>query len=355
MEFWTSTTAAPRRAADFATRAQACGWDGMGIVDSQNLSGDPYVCLALAAAATETLGLQTSVTNPVTRHAAVTASSALTVQTLSAGRMTLGIGRGDSALAHLGRAPARLDWFENYLANVQAYLSGDAVPFAATGIYDAVAAPVANLHLADAPSSSSIQWSTNTPKVPVEVAATGAKVIGIAARHADRIVFALGADPKRLSWGIEMARRAAADAGRDRVSLKFGAYVNVVCHDDLGIAREMGRASTGLFARFSVMHGTVSGPADEAQTRVFRNIHSTYDMNAHARAGGQQTKALTDAFMDSYAIIGSVDHCIARLEQIAELGIDKFVVTGPNFAARSPEALLAATRLTEAVIPRLRA
>ncbi len=355
MEFWTSTTAAPRRAGDFAKQAQECGWDGIGIVDSQNLSGDPYVCLAQAATTTQTLGLQTSVTNPVTRHAAVTASSALTVQALSAGRMVLGIGRGDSALAHLGRAPARLTWFENYLANVQAYLRGDEVPFAATGISDAVSAPVENLHLADAPMTSSIRWATNVPKVPVEVAATGAKVIGIAARHADRIVFALGADPKRLRWGIDTARRAAADAGRDPDSLKFGAYVNVVCHDDLGIAREMGRASTSLFARFSVMHGKVSGPADEAQTKVFRDIHSTYDMNAHAQVGGQQTKALTDAFMDSFAIIGSIDHCTKQLEEIAELGIDKLVVTGPNFAARAPDALLAATRFTDEVIPRLRA
>ena len=41
--------------------------------------------------------------------------------------MVLGIGRGDSALAHLGRAPARLAWFERYLANLQAYLRGDAI------------------------------------------------------------------------------------------------------------------------------------------------------------------------------------------------------------------------------------
>ncbi|MYB35823.1 MAG: LLM class flavin-dependent oxidoreductase [Gammaproteobacteria bacterium] len=115
MEFWTATVAAPGRSAAFAQEAEARGWDGMLVVDSQNLSGDPYVCLALAATATERLGLETSVTNPVTRHAAVTASSALSVQRLSKGRMVLGIGRGDSALAHLGRAPARLGWFERYL------------------------------------------------------------------------------------------------------------------------------------------------------------------------------------------------------------------------------------------------
>ena len=114
MEFWTPTFATPALSADFARRAEAVGWDGMLVVDSQNLWGDPYVCLALAGAAAGRLGLATSVTNPVTRYPAVTASSALSLQGSSGGRMVLGIGRGDSALAHLGRAPARLAWFEHY-------------------------------------------------------------------------------------------------------------------------------------------------------------------------------------------------------------------------------------------------
>ena len=134
MEFWTATVAAPGRSLAFAQEAEARGWDGMLVVDSQNLSGDPYVCLALAATATERLGLETSVTNPVTRHAAVTASSELSVQRLSKGRMVLGIGRGDSALAHLGRAPARLGWFERYLATLQAYLRGEELDGAATHV-----------------------------------------------------------------------------------------------------------------------------------------------------------------------------------------------------------------------------
>ena len=354
MQFWTSTVAAPTRAAAFAKQAEAEGWDGIGVVDSQNLSGDPYVYLALGATATETLGLQTSVTNPVTRHAAVTASGAMSVQRLCGGRMVLGIGRGDSALAHLGRAPARLAWFERYLANLQAYLRGDAIPFSAAGISDDVAPPVANLGLADAPSSSSIHWAANVAKVPVEVAATGERVIGIAARHADRILFALGAIPERLEWGIATARRAAAEAGRNPDELQFGAYVNVVCHDDLAVARKLAQASTSLFARFSVMHGKVAGPVNESQAKVLHRIYSTYDMNAHAHPGGKQTAALTDDFMDSYAILGGAEQCAARLQALAALGIDKFAVTGPNFTAQSAQAQEAAARFTQEVLPALR-
>ena len=353
MKFWTSTVAAPTRSAAFAKQAEAEGWDGMLVVDSQNLSGDPYVCLGLGATASDRLGLATSVTNPVTRHPAVTASSALTLQRLSGGRMVLGIGRGDSALAHLGRAPARLGWFENYLVNLQAYLRGEEVAFADAQIADEAAPPAERLGLAHGPATSAIQWIGDGPKVPVEVAATGPKVIGIAARQAERVMLAVGADPKRVAWGIDTAREAARIAGRDLDSLHFGAYVNLVCHDDPAVGRELGRASTGLFARFSVMYGEISGPADEHQQEVFRNLHDRYDMSAHGQQGGQQTTALTEEFIDGYAIVGGPDHCAARLEMLVELGIDKFAITGPNFAAREPEAQAAARRFTDEVLPRL--
>ena len=214
-EFWTSTVAAPGRSSRFAAAAEAAGWTGMGVVDSQNLSGDPYISLALAATGSNRLKLATSVTNPVTRHPAVTACSALSVQRLSKGRMVLGIGRGDSALAHLGRAPAKLDTFERYLDNLQRYLRGEPVSFEATGIPDEAAGLVAGLGLADAPDSSTIEWIGDTPKVPVEVAATGPKVIAIAARHAERVNLAVGANPARIAWGISTAKDAARAAGRD--------------------------------------------------------------------------------------------------------------------------------------------
>jgi hypothetical protein len=52
IEFWTGGHGLPRTAAVRARRLEAEGWTGMGVVDSQCLSGDPFVALAMAAAAT---------------------------------------------------------------------------------------------------------------------------------------------------------------------------------------------------------------------------------------------------------------------------------------------------------------
>jgi alkanesulfonate monooxygenase SsuD/methylene tetrahydromethanopterin reductase-like flavin-dependent oxidoreductase (luciferase family) len=159
MELWTSGAAAPRGILRVAQDVEAKGWDGLSVVDSQNLSGDPFVALALAATVTQRLKLGTGVTNSITRNAAVLATAIASVHSVSRGRAVLGIGRGDSALAHLGRAPARLDQFERFLRHLQAYLSGQGVPFdEIVDIPLALAPPLAELHLAEAPADSRIAW-----------------------------------------------------------------------------------------------------------------------------------------------------------------------------------------------------
>ena len=351
MQLWTLGVASPRGTAAYAKQAEQAGWQGMLVVDSQNLSGDSYVALAMAAIATTSLGLGTGVTNNATRHPAVTAAAIASVQKISEGRACLGIGRGDSALAHLGNAPARLRPFERYVETLQNYLNGQPVSFADSAVDRTVAPPVTDLGLADTPDASRIQWLGGDPKVPVEVAATGPRVIGIGARHAERVMFTLGADPERLQWGIETAREAATAHGRDPDTLAFGAYVNVACHPDRATARNLVRGGLTTFARFSIMHGDISGPVDEAQAKVLGELHDRYDMNKHTRADSRQAEVLTDEFIDRYAIVGNADEVLEKLAALQALGLDKLAVSGPTVMAKAPEAIDAIEHLNREVLP----
>lgn len=355
LSFFALTVASPRRAGDFAERAERLGWDGMAVVDSQNLSGDVYVALAAAASRTERLGLATAVTNPVTRHPAVTASAIASVNALSNGRATLGIGRGDSSLAHLGRAPASVKVFASYLDALQSYLRGDPVPFEELAFHERLAPDVSSLGLADTAEASRIAWLPDSrPKVEVEVAATGPKVIGLAARKVERVMFALGADPDRIAWGIQVAREARKEAGLDPQALRFGTYANVVCHPDVAIARELVSGGLTTFARFQVMHGVVSGPVADEQRRVLDDLHDRYDMKHHTQSGSPQTQSLTPEFIDRYAIVGPAQHCEARLRALAGLGIERVVVIGPSAGSDRGEARRAESLLVEEVLPALR-
>ncbi|MGZ6969561.1 MAG: LLM class flavin-dependent oxidoreductase, partial [Acidimicrobiia bacterium] len=100
MELWTMRIPETGTTVVQAERAERAGWDGITFTDSQNLVGDPFVGIALAAAATERLRFATGVTNAFTRHPAALANVAATVQEATGGRFVLGIGRGDTALFH---------------------------------------------------------------------------------------------------------------------------------------------------------------------------------------------------------------------------------------------------------------
>lgn len=359
MEIWTSGVASPRASARTARALEEAGWDGFMVVDSQNLSGDPYVALAMAATATTRIGLGTGVTNTVTRHASVTACSIASVDRVSNGRAVLGIGRGDSALAHLGRAPARLGPFARYLGQLQTYLRGEAVPFDAIDIPTDVAPPMSELELADAPPSSRIAWIAQGleggRKVPVEVAASGPRVIAAAALHADRVMFALGADEERIAWGIETARKARRDAGLDPDAVAFGAYINCGCHPDVERARGLVKGGLTTFARFSVMHGKASGPVSDSDRAVLHDLRNSYDMKAHTQADSRQAGVLTPAFIDRFAIAGSPDHCIDRLRRLARLGLDKVSLSGGMRGASAEDAAVSMQLLARDVLPGVRA
>lgn len=352
LEFWTVRLALPGTIARAARRSEDEGWRGLALGDSQSIAADPYVELALAASATSTLGLATAVTNPVTRHPAVTATAIATVQAESGGRAVLGIGRGDSALAHIGMAPAPVAMFERYVAQVQGYLRGEEVPFDELPEHRTAE----TLHMAGSPASSSLRWlPEGLAKVPVDVMATGPLVIGAAARVADRVTFTVGADPVRLRWAMGTHAAARQEAGLAPTRTRPGVFLPIVVHEDRATARQLISGAVGSLARFSVMHGTVTGPVSVAQRRSLEAVHSSYDMNSHFRDGSPQSMALTDAVIDSFGIAGPVPYCIDRLAEIAALGVGR-VVIAPGAAASGGrrDALRAARRqLVDHVLPAL--
>jgi 5,10-methylenetetrahydromethanopterin reductase len=343
LEIWSAGAGSPGRIGEMARRLEEEGWDGLALVDSQNLAPDPYVLLGLAAASTSRLGLATGVTNPLTRHPAAAATAAATVHAASGGRFVLGIGRGDSALAHLGLAPASPSAFEAYLSRLQGYLCGDEVPFADVG-----AAPLSTLGLAGAPSASRIHWiASAASKVPVDVAATGPRVIGVAARHGDRVTFAVGASVERLRWAMEVCFSSRAD-------VPVGAYVPVVVNPSRDAARELIRGGVASFARFSVMHGQVVGPADQDSREALAEVHDAYDMNRHFTHGSPQSRGLSPDVIDQFGVAGPASYCVDRLSELIELGLTKLVLLGGGIGMDRDGYRLSRQLLAEEVLPKLR-
>lgn len=333
VELWTTRVADVHRAEDVARRAEAAGWDGITLTDSQNLAPDPFVAATLAARATGSLRFATGVTNAHTRHPAALATVAASVGEVSGGRFVLGIGRGDTALFHLGLQPMKVADFTARLTDLQHYLAGETV--------DCDGHP------------SRIRWlrRATAPKVPLDVAASGPRVIALAAGLAERITFAVGADPERIAWAIGVARKAAADAGRGEAELSFGAYVNVGCHPDAATARSLIAGGVAAFAHFSAMAGSTGEGLGERDRDVVAEVGRRYDSNEHLRNDARHNEALDADFVDRFAVVGPPERCIGRLEELVALGISRLVLTGPGLGAGGDDAREANRLLTREILP----
>ncbi len=266
---------------------------------------------------------------------AVTAAAIATVQIASGGRAVLGIGRGDSSLAHIGREPEAVAAFERYVTVVQQYLRGETAD------------------LGDGIESRS-EWigSTGGPKVPVDVAATGPRVIGIGARLAERVTFAVGAEPERVAGAIATARRARDEAGLDPMGVSLGAYVNVVAHPDVARARELVRGGLGSFAHFSGMRGAPAGAGRDAE--VFRRLGVGYDLAGHGKTAAAHQEAMPDEFVERFGVVGPSAECARRLGALVDLGLDRLVVIGGSRDADAGELIAANGRFMDEVAPVLR-
>lgn len=354
LEFWRAGGSGDSTAIAAAPAVEAEGWDGQVFMDSQSLARDPYALMAGWAMRTERIQLATGVTNPLTRHPAVTAAAIATIHELSGGRAALGIGRGDSALAYLGFAPARLPAFARALQDLQNLLSGDEVAFGAS-TPGGEAPALETLSLGDRPAASRLKWlPPGLPKVPLDVAATGPKVIEMSARLAERVTFSVGAIPERVGWAIETGRAARAAAGLPQAGVSWGAQIIVICHLDRTAALEMAASAVPPLARFQVIQGAVAGPASADDAANLEGVRRGYDMTKHDKSMATSKligAALTPEFLDRFAIAGPPEHCAERLVQLARCGLERVVVVGPGFYPDGDDGRL----FSRAVMPAVRA
>ena len=322
----------PQHSASMAKSAEQLGFASVVYADTQCLTPEVWSQLMRVAEATDRIEIGTGVTNPVSRDPAVTASAALGLQVASEGRVVLGIGRGDSSMAKIGRRPASPADFETYVAQLRAYLDGEEV--------DREGHP------------SRIEWldTCDVPHVPIEIAATGPNVIDLAARRADHICFAVGADPERIEASRARARSAAEAAGRDPDSLRYGAFVNCVVNPDRAVAREAIRGGLSVFAHFSGFHGMDIESLPEHARDAARKLRAGYDMAKHASSTGTHAQALDAEFIHRFGIAGPVDEVIERFQALAATGIDFVrIVPGsrdmpPDVGARSIQGIAEAVR-----------
>ena len=155
--------------------------------------------------------------------------------------------------------------------------------------------------------------------MPLDVAASGPKVIGMSAPLAERITFSVGAIPERLQWAVDAARAARSEHALTDAGISYGAQIIVVCHPNLDEMLPLAASFVAPLARFQVIQGAAAGPESADDELNLAAIRNGYDMTKHGAVSSREKiigPALTSEFVQRFAIVGPPDHCAERSLQL---------------------------------------
>ena len=289
-----------------ARHAEELGYGRVGVWDSPALYREPWVTLAAIAAATTRISIGTWVTNPLTRHPVVTASAAATLDDLAPGRVVLGIGTGDSGVYGLGGSASPLAYLAGYVTAVRDLLTTGAAQWQGMRL--------------------TLPWAGGR-RIPILVAAHGAKALRTAATVGDGAILGLGIDAATVT----RCRAAVADAldpvGRDLADFPIWWTAPWYVDDDGDAARDAALWHVASLAHHITRRGVTGKfiPAEFAPGIL--DLGARYDLGTHGSPSAEQKRAYGD---------------LARSLGIADYLLDRFTISGTPAEAAGRVARLAA-------------
>lgn len=288
------------------------GYDALWLGDSQLIWRELYVLLGAAATVTSRVTLGVGVTNPVTRHPAVTASAAMTLQELSGGRGILGVGLGHTSTATMGYPRATRKQLSDYVNTVRRLCRGEEVPTEHGPIRLAYTSP--------------------TLAPPMIIAASGPNMLRLAGEIGDGVVIA-------GQMGHPEVRRLALEqiaAGRGAGEKPF-----LVC---AGVAAcvSTNRQEALDAVRSHVAQGLMSPLArlSPAAAEARQTLASSYDTYEHMHPTARHARVVPDAIVPEFALAGTPDDCVRQAESMFEAGIEEITIRPYALPGRSRLAMI---------------
>lgn len=284
---------------------QDLGYDNL-LVGDERLNHNTYSLLTLAARNSTSLGLGPGVTNPYTRHPAMTAAAAATLDRVSDGRARLGFGGGSGiALDPLGYDQEDpVGTLSDAIQTVDRLLDGETVTldrpeFSLDGA-DLDVAPVSD--------------------VPVYVAGRGPHMLGLGGFRGDGVLAGAGlASVEGMEYARENVREGAEKAGRSM------GEVDLVCWAFLSVADDRETALDGVNPLVGRIVDKTPLPALEAigidpdlAERV-KHIDELPDRSAE-----ELREAIPRSVTEQFAIAGTPDECRTHVARLRESGVDHF-------------------------------
>jgi 5,10-methylenetetrahydromethanopterin reductase len=323
--------------AALAARAEALGYDDVWLAD-ERFFREVYGTLALFAGRTSRVRLGPCVTDPYSRHPALTAMAIATLDEIAGGRAVLGIGAGVSGLAELGIDSSRsatairegIELIRGLLAGERVTVKGQQVSF----------------------HDGRLDWTPARADIPIYVASQRAAGCRVAGHLADGAIMQGALAEPLVRFLRETVHGAAREAGRDPARVELVARLNACVHDDRAAARDVMRPtivrSLAAQRRDFFTFVTAGLRVPESLAGKLRGLPYTHDP-APLRALAPE---IPDEFVDACTLTGPPAVVAAEVARLARAGIGQAMIYPLAVPGGDPEATV--ERFQREVMPRVR-
>jgi probable F420-dependent oxidoreductase len=288
-----------------ARLAEDLGYDG---IVTEETKDDPLIVLALAAQATQRIGLATGVAIAFPRAPAVTALAAWTLARLSKGRFTLGL--GSQVKGHIERRYGMAwtppgPWMRDYVGALRAIWAcwqegGTKLHYESTHYTLSLMVPL----FAPPPIEH--------PDIPVQLAAVNPFMCQIAGEVADGIRAHPVCTPSYIKdVMLPAAQKGAAKTGRDFSRFEIAAMPLIATAPDRA---ELEARIHDVRARIAFYASTPTYLI-AFESQGYGEVARTLQGYSRAQRWEEMPGFISDEMLDHYAVIGTHDEIADKLNQ----------------------------------------
>lgn len=290
----------------YAIQAERLGFRYLWITDHFT-NRNVYTTLAIVANYTEKISIGPGVTNPYLTHPAVTAQAVASLDEIAAGRVVCGLGVGDkSTLASIGvEQKSPIVYVREAVAIIRGLTSGKGAKL------DGAAFKASEAKLFFAPKG----------RIPIYIGAQGPKMLALAGEIGDGVLIN-ASHPEDIRLAVDSLKSGLHRSGRPESEVDIAAYTS------FSVGEDYEQASN---AAVPVVAFIVAGAPSELLRRHEIDLEAATKIR-DAIGQGKWSDAfsqVTSKMMDAFAICGTVDSCIEKIERIAKLGVNQLVIGSP--------------------------
>jgi 5,10-methylenetetrahydromethanopterin reductase len=307
--FWPYTRELCEQLAD---RADRYGYAMIGIADTPGNAMDPWVSAAVVALASQRARVALCVTNLLTRHPAISAAAAASLDHISNGRAVLGIGAGHSGTRNVGLPRSRAGELADGVTFIKALLKGTPASLGGKGL------PATTAHL---------PWIRRAP--PVFIAASHPGPLRAAGRTADGVFANYGLAAENIRDSEALIAEGLSSAGRHADGFEIWQIAALDCSEDRREARGKIGAMLAFLAGYVIgdKHLEARGVPRALREPLLelRRRYSTRPGEADIRL--VEELGLFDYLSRRLAICGDPQDCLAQALAAKSAGARRLMLT----------------------------